>query len=72
MGFNPDPTKPEEEMIFSQKCSETNHPLLYVNVIEVKRLNEHKHLGLILDPKLNFAAHLRKRSAKDQVLGCFK
>ena len=25
-------------------------------------MSEHKHLGLTLDPKLNFAAHLREKS----------
>ena len=63
MSFNPDPTKPAEEIIFSHKTSETNHPPLYFNGIEVKRVSEHKHLGLILDPKLNFAAHIREKSA---------
>ena len=63
MSFNPDPTKPAEEILFSHKTSETNHPPLYFNGIEVKRVSEHKHLGLILDPKLNFAAHIREKSA---------
>ena len=63
MSFNPDPTKPAEEILFSQKVSETHHPPLYFNGIEVKRVSEHKHLGLILDPKLNFAAHLKEKSA---------
>ena len=63
MSFNPDPTKPAEEILFSQKNSEVSHPPLYFNGIEVKRVSEHKHLGLILDPKLNFAAHLREKSA---------
>ena len=63
MSFNPDPTKPAEEILFSQKNSKVAHPPLYFNGIEVKRVNEHKHLGLILDPKLNFAAHLREKSA---------
>ena len=63
MSFNPDPTKPAEEILFSQKNSKIAHPPLYFNGIEVKRVTEHKHLGLILDPKLNFAAHLREKSA---------
>ena len=63
MSFNPDPTKPAEEILFSQKILEINHPPLYFNGIEVKRVSEHKHLGLILDPKLNFVAHLREKSA---------
>ena len=63
MSFNPDPTKPAEEMLFSHKKSNTHHPPLFFNGIEVKRVNEHKHLGLILDPKLNFAAHFREKIA---------
>ena len=30
----------------------------------MKRVTEHKHLGLILDPLLNFAAHIKEISAK--------
>ena len=63
MSFNPDPTKPAEEILFSQKTSEIYHPPLYFNGIEVKRVSEHKHLGLVLDPKLNFAAHIEEKSA---------
>ena len=63
MSFNPDPTKPAEEILFSQKTSEIYHPPLYFNGIEVKRVSEHKHLGLVLDPKLNFAAHIKEKSA---------
>ena len=62
MSFNPDPTKPAEEILFSQKASKIDHPPLFFNGIEVKRVSEHKHLGLILDPKLNFAAHLREKT----------
>ena len=62
MSFNPDPTKPAEEILFSHKLSETNHPPLFFNGTEVKRVSEHKHLGLILDPKLSFAAHLREKT----------
>ncbi len=63
MENDPDPTKPAEEILFSQKVSETHHPPLYFNGIEVKRVSGHEHFGLILYPKLNFAAHLREKSA---------
>ena len=39
------------------------HPPLFFNGIEVKRVTEHKHLGLILDPRLDFAAHIKEKSA---------
>ena len=64
MSFNPDPTKPAEEILFSRKKTPVVHPPLFFNGIEVKRVTEHKHLGLILDPLLNFAAHIKEKSAK--------
>ena len=63
MSFNPDPTKPAEEILFSHKRPRP-HPPLFFNGIEVKRVTEHKHLGLILDPLLNFAAHFKEKIAK--------
>ena len=64
MSFNPDPTKPAEEILFSQKRLPQEHLPLYFNGIEVKRVSEHKHLGFIFDPKLNCAAHFKEKSAK--------
>ena len=64
MSFNPDPTKPAEEILFSQKRIPQEHPPLFFNGIEVKRVSEHKHLGYIFDPKLNSAAHFKEKSAK--------
>ena len=63
MSFNPDPTKPAEEILFSHKKPRA-HPPLFFNGVEVKRVNEHKHLGLTLDPKLNFAAHFKEKISK--------
>ena len=63
MSFNPDPTKPAEEILFSHKRPRP-HPPLFFNGVEVKRVTEHKHLGLILDPLLNFAAHFKEKIAK--------
>ena len=64
MSFNPDPTKPANEILFSHKRKKTFHPPLFFNGIEVKRVTEHKHLGLILDPLLSFAAHFKEKVAK--------
>ena len=64
MSFNPDPTKPAEEILFSHKRKPIIHPPLFFNGVEVKRVTEHKHLGLILDPLLNFAAHFKEKMAK--------
>ena len=64
MSFNPDPTKPAEEILFSHKRRPITHPPLFFNGVEVKRVSEHKHLGLILDPLLNFASHFNEKIAK--------
>jgi len=61
MSFNPDPTKPAEEILFSHKKIGLYHPPLLFNNIEVKRVTEHKHLGLILDPKLSFLKHITEK-----------
>ena len=61
MSFNPDPTKPAEETLFSRKILRPHHPPLNFNNNEVKRVDEHKHLGLILDPKLSFLKHITEK-----------
>ena len=61
MSFNPDPSKPAEEILFSCKRKKTDHPPIFFNNLEVKRVNDHKHLGLILDSKLSFAKHISEK-----------
>ena len=61
MCFNPDPTKPAEEVLFSCKKQCVQHPPLYFNNTEVKRVTEHKHLGLVLDSKLSFTKHINEK-----------
>ena len=46
--FNPDPTKPAEEILFFRKRTAVDHHPLYLYGIEVKSVPEHKHLGLVL------------------------
>ena len=64
MSFNPDPTKPAEEIFFSHKKKPLYHPPIFFNNVEVKRVSEHKHLGLILDSKLTFGSHINEKLAK--------
>ena len=61
MSFNPDPTKPAEESLFSHKKFRPHHPPLKFNNIEVKRMTEHKHLGLIFDLELSFLKHINEK-----------
>ena len=59
MRFNPDPKKQAQEMIFSRKSNKTNHPPFYFNKNLVKSSLTHKHVGMILDTRLNFSFHLK-------------
>ena len=58
MLFNPDPKKSAQEVIFSRKKQSQNHPTISLNNIHVERATYQKHLGIILDEKLNFKQHV--------------
>ena len=58
MLFNPDPKKPTHEVIFSRKKQSQSHPTISLNNIPVERASYQKHLGIILDEKLNFKQHV--------------
>ena len=58
MKFNPDPTKQAQELIFSCKMQTTNHSLFF-NENVVPQTTNQKHLGMLLNRKLNFSEHLK-------------
>ena len=62
--FNPDPTKQATEILFSCKNVSPNHPHLIFNGTVVAKMNEQKHLGLILDSKLSFEKHINEKMIK--------
>ena len=64
MEFNPDPTKQAIEVLFSCKKVSPNHPQLIFNGTDVVKVNEQKHLGLILQPGLSFEKHLNEKIIK--------
>ena len=64
MEFNPDPTKQATEVLFSCKKSSPNHPQLIFSGTSVAKVNEQKHLRLILDSKLTFEKHLNDKIIK--------
>ena len=64
MSFNPDPQKQAVELTFSRKKLEIDHPVILFNDIPVKKVTEHKHLGIILDSKLSFSAHIKSAISK--------
>ena len=58
LSFNLDYAKPAHEVVFSRKRTKTHHLLLMINNVSVKRVPCHKHLGLIIDSKLDFNEHI--------------
>ena len=61
MSFNPDLNKQAVEVIFSHKTGQRNIHKIYFNNVELKRVPEQKHLGLILDLKLSFVSHINEK-----------
>ena len=55
MKFNADKT---EEVVFSCKREKSIHPILKLGDEIISTKSEHKHLGLILDSKLNCKSHI--------------
>ena len=73
MEFNPDPTKQATEVLFSCKKSSPNHPQLIFNGIAVAKVNDQKHLGLILDSRLSFEKHINEKIIKaKKIVGILK
>ena len=64
MSFNPDRSKQAQEVIFSRKTLIQSHPVLTFDNSPVTKTTHHKHLGLILDEKLNFKEHLKEKMSK--------
>ena len=63
MEFNPDPSKQATELLFSCKKNRIAHPPLIFNNQVVKKVEYHKHLGLILDSSLSFVNHINAKIA---------
>ena len=68
MSFNPDPNKQATEILFSCKKKPVDHPQLTFNGTPVSRLQEHKHLGLILTSTLNFGKHIIEKVKKARII----
>ena len=64
MSFNPDANKRAQKVIFFRKLNKTNHSSLNFNKTVVIQSTNHKHLGIILDTKLDFQEHLKDKLSK--------
>ena len=73
MRFSPDPKKQAQEMIFSRKINKIDHPPLYFNQNLIKSSSAHKHLGTILDTRLDFNLHLKNvRNMVSKIIGLLR
>ena len=54
----PDHNKQAVELIFSRKNTKTKHPVLLFNKTPASAVLQ--HLGMILDSKLPFSAHIKQ------------
>ena len=66
MSFNPDAQKQAVELVFSKKKLKSNHPVLFFNGSPVHVVDQHKHLGMILDSKLSFSVHIKAAISKSR------
>ena len=64
MSFNPDPSKRAVELRFSTRKEQVQHPDIFFNGVPVDKVTTHKHLGLTLDSKLSFEAHIKATISK--------
>ena len=64
MLFNPDPVKQAIEVCFSHKRDKVVYPPLQFNNNDVQSANSQKHLGLVLDSKLEFNEHVNNKINK--------
>ena len=74
MLFNPDPNKQAVEILFSKKQHEKdNYPPLNSNGDNVQTAISQKHLGLVLDSKLDFNEHVsNKTNKRNKIIGIMK
>ena len=61
MQFNPDSNKQANEVIFSRKTKISSHPPVAFNNNDLKKYPHHKHLGIVLDSKLDFKFHVDQK-----------
>ena len=60
-------------MCFSNKCDKENYPPLHFNITNVQVADSQKHLGLVLDSKLNFNEHIERKITKcNKITGLMK
>ena len=64
MSFNPDPSKAAQEPIFLRKYTKKDHLDIYFNDVAVTQATVQRHIGMYLDEKLNYNAHIKEKLSK--------
>ena len=73
ISFNPDPNKQAIEVCFSNKRDNENYQPLQFNSTDLQIADSQKHLGSILDFKLNFKEHIKRKITKcNKIIGLMK
>ena len=73
MSFNPDPNKQATEVLFSCKVNSDDHFKLTFDGNQVQQCSSEKHLGLVLDNKLDFNKNLDEKINKcSKIIGMMK
>ena len=67
MEFNPDPSKQATEVLFLCKRVKPDHPQLTFHGTVGAKINDQKHLGLILDSKLSFEKHVNEKAKQKRI-----
>ena len=71
--FNPDPNKQAVQILFSKKHEKDNYLPLNFNGDKIQRAVSQKHLGLVLDSKLDFNEHISNKINKcNKIIGIMK
>ena len=73
MKFNPDPNKQAQEVHFSKRTNKNSYFFIAFNNSQVENISSQKHVGLILDERLNFNERLESKTNKwFKVIGFLK
>ena len=73
ISFKPDPNKQAIEICLYNERDKENYQPLQFNSTDVQIADSQKHLGLILDPKLNFNEHIESKITKyNKIIGLKK
>ena len=72
MQFNSDSNKQVNEAVLSRKSKILSYPPFTFNNNDVKKSPHPKHLGIILDSKLDFNIHVDNKTKKLQIIYIIK